>query len=74
MPRAVRRRWPLTRSFAVISSVAMVVLGCALVWLTWSVMSQQSVRDGIATSETVTTYATVTVPTIGKASVLRMKY
>jgi len=24
----------------------MVVLGCALVWVTWSVMSQQSVRDG----------------------------
>lgn len=63
MPRAVRRRWPLTRSFAVISSVAMVVLGCALVWVTWSVMSQQSVRDGIATSETVTAYATTTVPT-----------
>lgn len=63
MPRAVRRRWPLTRSFAVISSVAMGVLGCALVWVTWSVMSQQSVRDGIATAETVTTYATATVPT-----------
>ena len=63
MPRSVRRRWPLTRSFAVISSVAMIVLGCALVWLTWSVMSQQSVRDGIATAETVTTYATATVPT-----------
>jgi len=63
VPRSVRRRWPLTRSFAVISSVAMIVLGCALVWLTWSVMSQQSVRDGIATAETVTTYATATVPT-----------
>ncbi|WP_456789439.1 putative bifunctional diguanylate cyclase/phosphodiesterase [Cellulomonas sp. P5_C5] len=63
MPRAVRRRWPLTRSFAVISSIAMGVLGCALVWVTWSVMSQQSVRDGIATAETVTTYATATVPT-----------
>ena len=41
----------------------MVVLGCALVWVTWSVMSQQSVRDGIATAETVTTYAAATVPT-----------
>ncbi|GEK20128.1 hypothetical protein CXY01_06480 [Cellulomonas xylanilytica] len=41
----------------------MVVLGCALVWVTWSVMSQQSVRDGIATAETVTAYATRTVPT-----------
>src|SRR6187401_2261793 len=63
VPTTVRRRWPLTRSFAVISSVAMVVLGCALVWVTWSVMSQQSLRDGIATAETVTTYATETVPT-----------
>ncbi|MDQ0375134.1 putative bifunctional diguanylate cyclase/phosphodiesterase [Cellulomonas humilata] len=41
----------------------MLVLGCALVWVTWSVMSQQSVRDGIATAETVTNYATATVPT-----------
>lgn len=39
------------------------VLGCALVWVTWSVMSQQSVRDGIASAETVTTYASATVPT-----------
>ncbi|WP_343047874.1 putative bifunctional diguanylate cyclase/phosphodiesterase [Cellulomonas humilata] len=63
MPRATRRRWPLTRSFAVISIVAMAVLGLALVGVTWSVMSQQSVRDGIATAETVTSYANTIVPT-----------
>jgi hypothetical protein len=53
----------LTRSFAVISVVAMAVLGLALVAVTWSVMSQQSVRDGIATAQTVTAYANATVPT-----------
>lgn len=63
MPRATRRRWPLTRSFAVISSTAMVVLGCALVWVTWSVMGQQSINDGTATAETVVTYAAAAVPT-----------
>ncbi len=41
----------------------MAVLGLALVAVTWSVMSQQSVRDGIATAETVTSYANATVPT-----------
>ncbi|MET0788021.1 MAG: EAL domain-containing protein [Cellulomonas sp.] len=63
MPRATRRRWPLTRSFAVISSLAMVVLGLALVWVTWSVMGQQAINDGIATAETVQVYATADVPT-----------
>ena len=41
----------------------MVVLGCALVWVTWSVMGQQSMRDGTATAQTVQTYATAPVPT-----------
>ncbi|WP_456847151.1 putative bifunctional diguanylate cyclase/phosphodiesterase [Cellulomonas sp. P5_C6] len=63
MPRATRRRWPLTRSFAVISSVAMAVLGLALVWVTWSVMGQQAINDGTATAQTVQTYATASVPT-----------
>ncbi|MEZ0448793.1 putative bifunctional diguanylate cyclase/phosphodiesterase [Cellulomonas sp. ICMP 17802] len=63
MPRGTRRRWPLTRSFAVISSVAMAVLGCALVFVTWSVMGQQSIRDGVATAQTAQEYATASVPT-----------
>ncbi|WP_307802386.1 putative bifunctional diguanylate cyclase/phosphodiesterase [Cellulomonas fengjieae] len=63
MPRATRRRWPLTRSFAVISVAAMAVLGCALVAVTWSVMGQQSERDGTASAQTVTAYATAVVPT-----------
>lgn len=41
----------------------MVVLGCALVWVTWSVMGQQAMRDGVATAQTVQTYATDSVPT-----------
>ncbi len=41
----------------------MVVVGCALVLGTWRVMTQQSVRDGIATASTVTAYATAQVPT-----------
>jgi diguanylate cyclase (GGDEF)-like protein len=61
--RATRRRWPLTRSFAVISSTAMAVLGLALVWVTWSVMGQQAVTDGTSTAETVQAYATGSVPT-----------
>lgn len=41
----------------------MVVLGLALVWVTWSVMGQQAINDGIATAETVQVYATADVPT-----------
>lgn len=63
MPRAARRRWSLTRYFAVVSIVAMAVLGVALVWVTWTVMSDQAVRDGIDAAESVQTYATATVPT-----------
>ncbi len=63
MPRATRRRWSLTRYFAVVSIVAMVVLGVALVWVTWTVMSDQAVRDGVQAAESVQGYATATVPT-----------
>ncbi|WP_231384248.1 bifunctional diguanylate cyclase/phosphodiesterase [Cellulomonas sp. URHD0024] len=63
MPGATRRRWSLTRYFAVVSIVAMVVLGFALVWVTWTVMGQQAVRDGIRRAESVQTYATASVPT-----------
>lgn len=62
MPGATRRRWSLTRYFAVVSIVAMAVLGIALVWVTWTVMSNQAVRDGMDAAESVQTYATATVP------------
>jgi diguanylate cyclase (GGDEF)-like protein len=41
----------------------MAVLGLALVAATWNVMGEQSARDGVATAQTVTTYATSQVPT-----------
>ncbi|MGV2549446.1 hypothetical protein FO489_22105, partial [Bacillus licheniformis] len=43
-----RRRWSLTRYFAVVSVLAMLALGVALVWVTANVMSAQARRDGIA--------------------------
>ncbi|WP_231505138.1 bifunctional diguanylate cyclase/phosphodiesterase [Cellulomonas sp. URHE0023] len=63
MPGAARRRWSLTRYFAVVSILAMAALGVALVWVTWSVMGDQAIRDGINAAESVQTYATATVPT-----------
>jgi len=63
VPGATRRRWSLTRYFAVVSILAMAALGVALVRVTWTVMGDQAVRDGIDAAESVQTYATATVPT-----------
>ncbi|MDM7832312.1 putative bifunctional diguanylate cyclase/phosphodiesterase [Cellulomonas edaphi] len=52
-----RRRWSLTRYFAFVSILAMAILGFALVWVTSTVMRQQSVNDGVATAESVVAYA-----------------
>ncbi len=56
MPRA-RRRSSLTRYFVVVSLVAMTLLGCALVWVSSSVMRQQAVRLGTVTATSVGSYA-----------------
>jgi len=57
-----RRRWSLTRYFAFVSILAMAALGCALVWVTSTVMRQQAVDDGIASAESVLTYAVRPLP------------
>ena len=63
MPRSgSRRRWSLTRYFAFVSILAMAALGCALVWVTSTVMRQQAVDDGIASAESVLTYAVRPLP------------
>lgn len=62
MPRT-RRPWSLTRYFAVVSVVAMTVLGLALVVVSANVMERQSTRDGMASAESVQSYATGQVPT-----------
>jgi len=59
---AARRRWSLTRYFAVVSVVAMAALGCALVWVTSNVMRGQALRDGTASAETLTAYTVGSVP------------
>ncbi|GIG37440.1 putative bifunctional diguanylate cyclase/phosphodiesterase [Cellulomonas pakistanensis] len=56
------RRWPLTRYFAVVSVVAMLALGVALVWVTGNVMRDQAQRDGIALARSIESYATASVP------------
>lgn len=62
MARTRRRRWSLTRQFAVISLVAMTLLGFALVWVTGRVMSQQAIRDGTASAEAGMAYAAAPLP------------
>lgn len=57
MPRAARRRSSLTRYFVVVSLVATTMLGCALVWVSSSVMRQQAVRLGTVTASSVGSYA-----------------
>ena len=56
------RRWPLTRYFAVVSVVAMLALGVALVWVTGNVMRDQAQRDGIALARSIESYASASVP------------
>jgi len=57
-----RRRWSLTRYFAFVSILAMAALGCALVWVTSTVMRQQAIDDGIASAESVMSYAARSLP------------
>lgn len=57
-----RRRWPLTRYFAVVSIVAMLVLGCALILTTATVMRQQALREGAAAAQSVARYAGASLP------------
>ncbi|MGY4645381.1 putative bifunctional diguanylate cyclase/phosphodiesterase [Cellulomonas sp. URHB0016] len=61
-PSAARRRWSLTRYFAVVSVVAMAALGCALVWVTSNVMRGQALRDGTASAETLMAYTVGSLP------------
>ncbi len=63
MSRATtRRRWSLTRYFGVVSFLAMLALGVALVWVTGRVMQAQSVRDGTEAATSVMSYATAPLP------------
>ncbi|HWJ85358.1 MAG TPA: EAL domain-containing protein, partial [Cellulomonas sp.] len=57
-----RRRWSLTRYFAFVSVLAMAALGCALVWVTGTVMRQQSISDGTQTAGSVMSYAAAPLP------------
>lgn len=57
-----RRRWSLTRYFAVVSVLAMLALGVALVWVTANVMRDQARRDGIVMAQSIESYATSDVP------------
>ncbi len=52
-----RRRWPLTRYFAVVSVIGMLILGCALIVTTATVMRQQALREGAAAAQSVAQYA-----------------
>lgn len=56
------RRWPLTRYFAVVSVIAMLALGAALVTVTANVMADQAKRDGIALARSIESYASGSVP------------
>ena len=57
-----RRRWSLTRYFAFVSVLAMAALGCALVWVTSTVMREQAINDGTAAAESVMAYAVAPLP------------
>ncbi len=57
-----RRRWPLTRYFAVVSVVAMLILGVALVLVTADLMSRQAQSDGIELAQSIEAYASAPVP------------
>jgi len=64
VPRATaRRRWSLTRYFGVVSFLAMLALGVALIWMTGRVMQEQSVRDGTQSATSVMSYAAAPLPT-----------
>ncbi len=56
------RRWPLTRYFAVVSVLAMLALGVALVLVTADVMQKQAQGDGIALARSIESYASAGVP------------
>jgi len=57
-----RRRWSLTRYFAFVSILAMAALGCALVWVTSTVMRQQAIDDGVTAAGSVVAYAAAPLP------------
>ncbi|MFI2754248.1 putative bifunctional diguanylate cyclase/phosphodiesterase [Cellulomonas sp. P22] len=57
-----RRRWPLTRYFAVVSVVAMLVLGVALALTTSNVMRKQALREGAVAAQSVARYVERVVP------------
>lgn len=59
---AARRRKPLTRYFAVVSVVAMLVLGAGLILVTTNIMRQQALREGTEAARSVESYATADVP------------
>jgi diguanylate cyclase len=52
-----RRRWSPTRYFVVVSVVAILALGGALIEVASSVMGQQSMRDGTSSAVSVETFA-----------------
>ncbi|MDM7854491.1 putative bifunctional diguanylate cyclase/phosphodiesterase [Cellulomonas alba] len=63
MPAArSRRRWSPTRYFVVVSVVAMLALGAALIWVASSVMGQQSLRDGTSSATSVQSFAVGPLP------------
>lgn len=57
-----RRRWSLTRYFAVVSVLAMAALGLALVLVTSNLMREQSVRSGTAAATSVMAFAVDPLP------------
>ena len=57
-----RSRWSLTRYFAVVSIIAMLALGAALVTVTANVMADQAKRDGIALARSIESSASGSVP------------
>lgn len=60
-PRS-RRRWSPTRYFVVVSVAAMLALGAALIWVSSSVMGQQSLRDGTSSAVAVQAYGVGPLP------------
>ncbi len=58
MPPARTRRWALTRTFAVVSLVAVLLLGAALVLTVDRVMRDQALGAGATAAESVAAYVT----------------
>lgn len=57
-----RRRWTLTRTFAVVSTVTLLLLGASLILVTVRVIERQARQDGTESAEAVQAYATAVVP------------